>query len=166
MVEFDVTVSEKDLLDYKFYHKYHNFSGWCEVILGVMLIVLGIYALLHAETMNMTFALLSLLFGVVFLVVIPVQLVFHSKTAASKEGFSKPMHYSLDSENITVSMGDENASVPWSSVYRIKETKKNIFIYFTPTRANIIPKQEVEEQLSDIKAVMIDGAGKYKAALK
>ncbi|MDD6796703.1 MAG: YcxB family protein [Bacteroides sp.] len=165
-VEFDVTVDEKDLIDYKIYHKYHAFSGWCEIILGIILLLLGAYALMNQETMNLTFALLALLFAVVFLIVIPVQLVLNAKKAIRGEAFAKPMHYVIDEENITVSMGEDTAGVSWDMVYRVKDTGKSILVYFTPTRANIIPKRELGEQLEAVKNVMTAGAGKYKVSFK
>ena len=111
--------------------------------------------------MSLTFALLALLFGIVFIVVIPLQLVTHSKKAAASEQFAKPMHYLLDESGITVKMGEDEAHV-----YRVKDTGRCILIYFTPTRANIIPKNEVTDKLADIRKVMTDGIGRYKVSIK
>lgn len=165
-VEFDVTVTQKDLLDYKLYHKYHAFSGICEIVLGVIMLVLGIYSLINLDKMNLTFALLAVLFGVVFLVGMPIQLYLHSKTGIKKEGFSKPLHYVLDEKCVTVSNGNESATVMWEDVFRVKSSKRSLFLYFTPTRANIVPKSEIMNQMDEVKEVIIAGIGKYKASIK
>ena len=165
-VEFDINVKADDIMNYKFYHKYHSLSGWCEIILGLMMLGLGVYSVMHQDTMSLTFALLALLFGIVFIVVIPLQLVTHSKKAAASEQFAKPMHYLLDESGITVKMGEDEANVEWKRVYRVKDTGRCILIYFTPTRANIIPKNEVTDKLADIRKVMTDGIGRYKVSIK
>ncbi len=161
-MEFDVTVTEKDLLHYKLYHKYHSFSGLCEIVLGVLLITLGTYALMHLETMNLTFGLLALLFGVVFLVVIPVQLIGNSRKAASRPEFAQPMHYRVDEKGVEVKLGEETARADWDTVYRVKSTKQCVLVYFTPTRANIIPKREIQECYQQFKELVIAGIGTYR----
>jgi len=149
-VEFDVSVDEEALIYYKFYHKYHTLSGWCELILGVIMIVLGIDALLNLEEMNISFALLAMLFGIVFLVVIPVQMVLHAKKSAPLP----QMHYLIDDKGITVSVDEHTAHADWVQVYRVKNTNKYIFIYFTPTRANIIPKSCIEDKLDSVNRIL------------
>ena len=76
------------------------------------------------------------------------------------------MHYLLDESGITVKMGEDEAHVEWNRVYRVKDTGRCILIYFTPTRANIIPKNEVTDKLADIRKVMTDGIGRYKVSIK
>lgn len=164
-VEFEVTVSEKDLVNYRFYHKYHSFSGCCEIVLGIIMLALGIYGIIHLDTMNPTFALLALLFGIVFLAGIPIQLILNAKKSIKGKAFAKPMHYVLDDKNISVSMGEDTAEVPWDMVYRIRDTGKCILVYFAPTRANIIPKSELED-IESVKNIMLEGVGKYKASFK
>lgn len=165
-VELDIAITYKDMLDYKFYHKYHSFSGICEIILGILLLVAGIYSLLNLDKMNLTFALLAVIFGFVFLVVMPFSLINSSKMAVKKPAFAESMHYEIDSKKITVSAMGESAEVNWDMIYRVKDTGKSILIYFTPTRANIIPKSLVGDKLADLKSVILEGIGQYKAKLK
>ena len=40
VIEFDSKVTEKDLLRFKFYHKYHTISGMAEIMLALIMIVL------------------------------------------------------------------------------------------------------------------------------
>lgn len=164
-IEFEVAVSEKDLVNYRLYHKYHSFSGWCEIILGVIMLALGVYGVIHLDVMNPTFALLSLLFGIVFLAVIPIQLLLNAKKSIRGKAFAKPMHYVLDDKNICVSMGEDKAEVSWDMVYRIRDTGRCILVYFTPTRANIIPKSEIKA-LEEVQEIMLAGVGRYKASFK
>ena len=42
VIEFDSKVTEKDLLRFKFYHKYHTISGMAEILLALILIVLSL----------------------------------------------------------------------------------------------------------------------------
>ena len=42
VIEFDSKVTEKDLLRFKFYHKYHTISGMAEILLALILIVLAV----------------------------------------------------------------------------------------------------------------------------
>ena len=46
VIEFDSKVTEKDLLRFKFYHKYHTISGMAEIMLALIMIVLCL-SLIH-----------------------------------------------------------------------------------------------------------------------
>ena len=65
VIEFDSKVTEKDLLSFKFYHKYHTVSGIAEILLALILIVL---AVMSAGKVNISYTLMVGVFGVFFLI--------------------------------------------------------------------------------------------------
>jgi hypothetical protein len=165
-IEFDVEITDGDLLDYKLHHKYHAFSGICELVLGVIMLALGVYSVLHLDRMNLTFALLALLFGVVFLVGMPVQLYLHSKAAVKKEGFLSHLHYTMGKNGIVIDGGSgKNVSIQWCDVWKVSSSRKSIFLYFTPTRANVLPKAQLGENLEGVQKVIAKYMESHRVSL-
>ena len=65
VIEFDSKVTEKDLLRFKFYHKYHTISGMAEILLALILIVL---AVISVGKVNASYTLMVGVFGIFFLI--------------------------------------------------------------------------------------------------
>ena len=55
VIEFDSKVTEKDLLRFKFYHKYHTISGMAEIMLALIMIVLCVISIGMVDTNINTF---------------------------------------------------------------------------------------------------------------
>ena len=76
VIEFDSKVTEKDLLRFKFYHKYHTISGMAEILLALILIVL---AVISAGKVNVSYTLMVGVFGIFFLIFPSVDMKLRAK---------------------------------------------------------------------------------------
>lgn len=76
VIEFDSKVTEKDLLRFKFYHKYHTISGMAEIMLALIMIVLCVISI---GRVNASYSLMVGVFGVFFLVFPSVDMKHRAK---------------------------------------------------------------------------------------
>ena len=76
VIEFDSKVTQKDLIRFKFYHKYHTVSGMAEILLALILIVLSV---ISAGKVNVSYTLMVGVFGVFFLVFPSADMILRAK---------------------------------------------------------------------------------------
>lgn len=140
VIEFDSKVKEKDLLKFKFYHKYHTVSGIAEIFLALILIVLCIISI---GKVNASYTLMVGVFGVFFLFFPSVDMKLRAKRQMeSVVTFKEKVHYVMDERGITVSLGDVTETLEWDKIYKIKFDGSNIDVYMTTINANIIPVRD------------------------
>lgn len=143
MVEFDVTITSKDLYDYMLRHTYNSPMGIVGSCAGALLIVFA----------AMTNQWIYVVLGLVVLLYLPWSLFLKSKQQAlTNPGFKKPLHYVLDEEGITVSQDEASEKQAWDDMVKAVSTSRGIFVYTSPINACIFPKA----QLGDKKAAVIE----------
>ena len=130
-IEFDSKVTEKDLLRFKFYHKYHTISGMAEIMLALIMIVLCVISI---GRVNASYSL----------IVFPsVDMKHRAKRQMEKVvTFKEQVHYRIDNKGITVSLNDVTETLGWDKIYKIKFDGANIDVYMTTVNANIIPVRD------------------------
>lgn len=167
--EFDVTMTAEAMRNYRFYHKYTRLSGILEILLGSFL------AVLCGFTIGKTEATYTIMVGFVacfFLVIMPVGMALRAgKTVSTSPRFKAPTHYQMDEAKMTVSMAGEDgqdmsATVAYTDIYCVKETKMSILVYFSPVNANILPKDQLGSQLDTVKNIFKNSMNPYTAKLK
>ena len=115
VIEFDSKVTEKDLLRFKFYHKYHTISGMAEILLALILIVL---AVISAGKVNVSYTLMVGVFGIFFLIFPSVDMKLRAKRQMkSVVTFKEKVHYRIDDSGITVCLGDITETLLWDKIY-------------------------------------------------
>lgn len=141
VMEFDSKVTEKDLLRFKFYHKYHTISGMAEIMLALIMIVLCVISI---GRVNASYSLMVGVFGVFFLVFPSVDMKHRAKRQMEKVvTFKEQVHYRIDNKGITVSLNDVTETLGWDKIYKIKFDGANIDVYMTTVNANIIPVRDL-----------------------
>lgn len=151
VIEFDSKVTEKDLLRFKFYHKYHMISGMAEILLALILIVL---AVISAGKVNVSYTLMVGVFGIFFLIFPSVDMKLRAKRQMkSVVTFKEKVHYRIDDSGITVSLGDITETLLWDKIYKIKFDGRNIDVYMTTVNANIIPVRDFNGKAADFIAL-------------
>lgn len=140
-IEFETSVTKKDLLDFKLYHNYHSSSGIMTLIFGVVMLAISIVLIaFYSETANVAYILLTMFFGTYFTVYTPVGMYISvNKQVKNAKAFSEPVKYVVTDEKIVLSQGEVTEELGWDEIYRIKNTKKSIVLYLTAVRANVIP---------------------------
>lgn len=162
--EFDIVMTPQAMRDYRFYHKYTRFSGIMELVLGVFLLALGGAC---AGRANASYVLMVAFIGLFFLVIMPVSMAMRAASTVKKSPrFQAPTHYVITEEKMVLSMGELSQEVSWDQIYRIRETKISLLVYFSPYSANVLPKNQLGGQLAAVKEIFVKGMGPYKALLK
>lgn len=140
--EFDIDLSVKDLYRFSIYHNYTTFQGVLSIFIAIAAFVA---AVITRDQVDMTYTILYVVFGIVFIFYMPVTLWMSAKRQmAMSEQLKHTLHYRIDAEGVTVMQNEEQATLPWKQVYQIKVTKSNVLIYSTRINAYIMPKEQLE----------------------
>lgn len=137
--EFDVQMDEKTLYDFVMYHNYMAGSGFIWVLLGIFAIIL---AIISDGTTSMTYRLLYLILGLLFVVYIPWDLKRKAKKQlATNPFYAKPIHYVVDEDGIHSAQDEQEATVVWKDFRRLKLSKKSVIIYMKNRSACVFPRE-------------------------
>lgn len=142
-IEFDITLTAKDMYRFNMYQTYSGFHGWFSVIVSVLIFVVA--GMTYGD-IEATYTILYVVFGIIFLVYPPLSLSIRSKHAlASSEVLRNALHYVVGENGFTVSQGDANAELPWTQIYKMVTTKHNVLVYSNRTNAYVIPREQLGE---------------------
>ncbi|MDE7062079.1 MAG: YcxB family protein [Lachnospiraceae bacterium] len=154
-MEFDVKITSQDMYRFHMYHMYTGFHGIVSIVVAIIAFVAAIATWGDVE---LTYSVLYIVFGVVFLCYLPLTLWGRAKRQiAMSEVLQQTLHYSFDEEGVHVTVGDEAATLPWKQIYKMVSTKHNILIYSNRINAYIIPRASLGGQYEELCAL----AGKY-----
>ena len=164
--DFDVTITEQDLYKYQLRSAYTGTQGWTSILVGLAAIAMCINTLV-TKNASAAYALLYGAFGVVILVYVPVALYLQSKRQyKANTVFSGTMHYSLGENGIGLAAGEENATLPWNAVYKVKAAKDYLYIHTGRKNAYIIPMYCIEGKRNDIRTVLEANLEDYRLSIK
>lgn len=165
MVEFDVTITTKDMFDYNVYHNYRNFNGIMGVVLGIICLVLCVSGIMTDA--NISYILIMGLFGGFLTVFTPVQIYLRSvKQVKLTPSFRKPLHYKVDEQEISVSQDGAEAVFSLGDVWKAVDTGKAIVIYVTRIRAYIFPKRDLMEKEGMLLEVLKRGLSEQQYKIR
>lgn len=161
MIEFDVTITAKDMFRYNVYHNYRNFNGIMSVVLGVVCLVLCVSGIMTEA--DISYILLMALFGGYLTVFTPVRIYLNSiKQVKMTPSFQKPLHYKIDEHKISVSQGGAESLFLLSDVWKAVDTGSAIAIYVTRIRAYVFPKRDLKEKETALKEILKKGLSKQQ----
>ena len=158
-IEFDVELAADDLFRFSMRHTYGNVSG----IFGLV-ISLSCWVILAVRfgVMDTTARIALFIIGCLFTIVQPVMLYSKSKAQARQnKDINAKLHYTLLPEGITVSQGEQEASVKWYDVRKVTCTAKAVYVYMSPVRAFIFPQDQCGEAFEKIKAFVAERVKAY-----
>ena len=122
--EFDFQMDENTLGDF---YKSHNTGGFLWPMIGAFAIGL---AIISGGTTPISYRLLYVLFGLLFIFYIPFDLKRKAKKQVKTNPYyAQPIHYILDEEGVTTIQGENEAKVTWDKFSKVKLTKKSMFLY-------------------------------------
>lgn len=163
-IEFDITLTSKDMYRFNMYQVYSGFHGWFSIIVSVVIFVV---AGLTFGSLELSYTILYVVFGIVFLFYMPISLLLRSKhSLAASEVLSKPLHYAVGDEAITVSQGDASAELPWGQIYKMIATKSNVLVYSNRTNAYVIPREQLGEKYDALANLAQTKLEKYRFKMK
>ncbi|GFI30620.1 MAG: YcxB family protein [Lachnospiraceae bacterium] len=162
-VEFDTTITEKDMYQFNLYHAYHGFQGIVATLVGVWVLIMAVITFGKVEMM---YTLLYLVFGVVFLVYVPVSLNLRSKQQIrNSEILKQALHYKIDDAGIHVSQGEETAELEWKQIYKMVSTRNSLLIYSNRVNAYVIPREAVGGKYEEVVGLAVNHLEGYRLKL-
>lgn len=163
-MEFDIKLEPKDMYRFNMYQTYTGFHGWFSIIFSM--VIFAVAAVTYGE-LSITYTMLYIAFGIIFLLYMPAALWLRSKRAlAASEVLKGTLHYRVDEKGLTVSQGEERAELPWEQIYKMVATKSNVLVYSTRINAYIIPRAQLEEQYAQLAAFAKEKLPKYRVKMK
>ena len=163
-VEFDLTLGVKDMADFLIKHFYSRFAGSFGIAMSGAALILFF---MRIGKWGMYESVILLLVGSMFTIIQPIQLWMKASTQIKKNPFFKePLHFVFDERGVTASQKDQFQTLPWERVRQVKETSRSILIYLSTVNANIIPKEQVGDQLGTLKEIIRENMDKSVCRLK
>lgn len=141
MLNLTVKINAGDLYDYMLRHSFCSPSGIVGSTFGAVLIVFAL----------MTEQWIFIVLGLVMLLYLPWTLFVKSrKQILSNPSFQEPLEYALDDAGLTISQGEESASIAWEDMYKAVSTSRSIILYTSRVNATIFPKRELEDKKASV----------------
>ncbi|WP_027422249.1 YcxB family protein [Lachnobacterium bovis] len=163
-VEFKTRLQSKNLFRFNMYQIYTSSQGIISIIAAIFVIVVGFYNL---QKVPLQKTILTFAIGLLFLFYLPITLYRRAKVSIKQnEILAGEINYTLSKEGVKVKCNEEEAVLPWKSVYKVVETKTNILIYSTRVNAYVIPREQVKDIYDDIFAVVNENLEKYRISMK
>lgn len=163
-IEFDIKITDKDMYRFNMHHAYTGFQGIFATGIGIA--VLAVFALTYGKV-ETVYSMLYLLFGIIFLVYMPVSLWLRSKRQILVSPVLKEtLHYSLDDTGIHVSVNGQTADLEWNLIYKMITTKSNLLIYSSRVNAYVIPLVQLAGLYGRVKELAEQKLEKYRLRMK
>lgn len=145
-----VNMNAKLLYDYLVHHAYS--SAAC--ILSTCIGALGIIVFANNPGADKA---LYLILGAILVFYTPISLKLQSaKLMQFNETFKKPLDYTLNSEGITVSQGEESQTIGWDKCLKVVSTRQSIVLYTGKRNASIFPRRQLGDKLPALISVMAE----------
>lgn len=163
-IQFDIKITDKDMYRFNMYHAYTGFQGIFATLIGIAVLVVAAVTFGKVE---ITYSLLYLLFGIIFLIYVPVSLKMRSKRQIlTSPVLKETLHYTMDEAGLHVSVGEETADLEWNMMYKMVSTKSNLLIYSSRVNAYVIPRIQLGEQYEAIRTLAGQKLESYRLRMK
>ncbi|MEE0348818.1 MAG: YcxB family protein [Lachnospiraceae bacterium] len=163
-VMFKVKIEAKDLYRFFLVYNYRSVSGVLCVIASLASLVFLIGTFQHNESLtNGILFFIALYFTVFRLLTLRQKAELQVKT---NPGFQDELEYEMNQEGIIIRQNGEEVCVSWEQVVRVLETKDLILVYTSRVNAFILPKEQFEASVSEVKEQIEKGVAKKKCRWK
>lgn len=158
-IEFKVSLTEEDLIDYNMKIAYGRVSTWALMGISILIVSFTLYGVIFKPegiVIDWT-VIVTAIFAASYLFVMPTLIKASAKTVFKKNAqYKRPFVYELSEAGIKVKMGDKYSVTKWDDLYKFVETKENLLIHVARGRAFIVPKRclEGEEMVWNIKQMV------------
>lgn len=162
--EFDVNLTPQDMYKFNLYHTYHGMHGILSIVMAIFVFVVTITTW---GSVDMTYSIIYIVLGVLFIFYIPINLWMHAKIQMQRsEALRDTQHFIIDDEGITIIQGEERATLEWKKIYKVVATKSNLLVYSTKVNAYVFPIREMGEHYEPICVMMKEKLEKYRLKIK
>ena len=162
-VEFDVTITDKDMYRFNLYHAYHGVQGILATMVGIWVLIM---AGLTFGKVEIFYTIMYVVFGIVFLVYVPGNLYLRSKRQILTSATLKnALHYKIDDAGVHVSQGEQTADLEWKQIYKMVSNKNQLLIYSSRVNAYVIPKEAIKEEYQLIVGLAVNHLDGFRLKL-
>lgn len=143
-MEFDVTLTEQDMVRFNLYHTFSRFASWFAMALGVVSLIFAWY---FYGRVSGTLTVVYVLLGLFLLIYLPGNTVLSAKHRIRlMPEVLEALHYRVDETGITVSRASESAELPWEKVYRVVSAKTAFYLYSSRVYAYVVPRTALSSE--------------------
>lgn len=151
-IKFKTQITGKDMGIFNIYVMYRKFSGIFSMLMGLVAFALAIYTIISG---NITNGIIFIMIGCLFVFYFPWILIKRGKRQVNMNPtFNSPLHYTLDSNGVSIDQKSEHAKLKWEDCYKAVEISKAIYLFTSPKMAFIWPKDQIAQEYNDIKSVI------------
>lgn len=159
-IQFDVVLKTKDLYRFTLRHTYVSLSGIFSLLISISCFILAVW---HFNDYNTGTKIALFLIASLFTVIQPLLLYGKCSVQSKKsESIQGALSYLLTNQEIIVTQGENEAKVHWSDVQKMIKTKSAIYLYMSPVRAFIFPKEQCQGQFDEIAQMAVQLQKEYK----
>lgn len=163
-IEFDITLTEKDMYRFNMYQLYSGFQGWFSVIAAALAFAAAAVTFGETGTRN---TVIYIVCGVILAGYLPLSMNLRAKQRfKTTEELRKPLHYSVGDDGIRVSQGEASGELLWDQVYKLAATKSNVLIYSNRINAYVIPREQLGDRYQALAALAKKQLPKYRIKMK
>lgn len=140
-LEYSILLKPEDMRHFVLHHTYTSISGWFGVVISLAAAVMLIIG--HNRYNSFEIAVLAVM-ALLFIVVHPIQLILKANRQVKHQPmFSIPILYNICKDGIVIQQEEQLVNVMWQEIRKVVETRKAVFIYTSPVRAFIFPKNQI-----------------------
>ena len=151
MIKVTANLTTKEQFEFAVYHTYTSLTGYT----GILISVCAVFAFFYTFSRVDMFTSLVLLFcAFLFLVIKPITLYFQAKSKVKQENAMGPIVYEFGESEFEASQGEKSMTVPYGSIFKVKETGHAVLIYTEKKHALIIPKSDIGKEYGEIRRII------------
>lgn len=159
-ISFDITLTAKDLYLFTMRHTYVSLSGGFSLLISFGALAL---AVLRFGKMPMSSTAVLILVAVLFTIIQPILLYAKCMTQIKQsKDINATLHYTVSEEGIFVEQNEDLVRIKWYEIRKAVYCKHGIYIYMSPVRAFIFPKEQCKEQFAQIQNIIKEQIERYK----
>lgn len=166
MQEIKITVWIKLSNMYDFLLRY-NYKGMAGIIGPVFSILAFLALCLSYSVLTRGQIVLLIIASLLFTVINPLLILLKAaKQLKYNPAFREPLVYTLTEEKIVVTQNKEVLPIPWKNVQEVEETHHNLIVYLSKVRAFVLPKENIGNQLVEVRELIRRSVKTGKVRLK
>ena len=124
-------------------------------LIGLIIVLLAFIQTFDPNFKSEEFPFSLMIFGIVFLVFMPVIIYLNAKSNFSTNGkLKETIVYEFTNEKMKITGETFSSEMDWSKIYKVLELKNWILIYQSKLIANAIPKESFDDNLESFKEIV------------
>jgi len=165
-ISFDVTLTLDDYRRFNFAYLYTGLRGVMTIAFGLSFLIGSIILVPSAISRggsNAYTGWVMVFVAIYFLIFLPFSIFLRTKRMFESDKFlSEPQHYSVEADGLEVTSASSKTILAWDKIFSVRESKNYIFMYLARTKALIIPKKNIGEELDFFIRILLERIDRKK----